>query len=286
MFAVLTIGWGVPAISFAQAPDDPPPIVLQPVPAPLRSEEDGFALQLAKAKVSYFSGDVFEAARAFQDLWDRMREGEDPGPEDRREALTYLAEIRYRQNALEVAEAVLRWLLDRDPEATMSPFHHPMEVVKFFETVRDKVALEQQQKLLTPQLPPPSVWSFMPLGIPQAHQGRTGAAVAYGGLQVALAATSIGLWVHLKRLDQPDNVPAGWSRAKLERQIALRTYGVNWPVSALFYATWGLSARDALRHRRPNGHPPDLTMVPLGPRGTTGLTFTATVPSRPRRRGR
>jgi len=289
MFAVTTIALGAAAIAFAQAPlpdgesprPEPPPIVLEPVPRPPPSRDDlveedaTFERQLASAKASYFSGDIVEAASLLQDLWDRMREGEEPGAELRREALSYLSEIRYRQDALDVAEAVLRWLLEHDPAATMSPFHHPAEVVQFFEKVQAKYEMEQQQRRIDAQRGPPPLWTFLPLGYPQARQGRTGAALAFGGLQIAFGATNLALRQHLKAIDT-ETVPAGVTVEELEQRVRLLTHGIQWPSAVLFYGTWVLSAGDALRQRRrPDDEPPTtgFTVVPMGPRGTFGLTL-------------
>lgn len=279
MLCVLTIGLGVLYAAFAQAPSDGPPIPVAPLQvepsvsgSDREGDEQGFGRQLSQAKALYFSGEMLEAARRLSDLWTRMQQGEDPGPEARREALTYLCEIRYRQNSLDVAEAVLRWLFARDPDATISPFHHPLEVVTFFRKVQSIVEYEREREELVPVRDgPPPLWTYLPLGIPQARQDRTGAAVAFGSLQVAFAAASIGTWIHVNQLNRLQ--PQGdLTNEERRRRILVRTYAVNWPLSAMFWGTWLLSTRDAQRYRRRVGDLPVVELLPVGPAGTPGLT--------------
>ena len=278
MFAVMTIGLGAASAAFAQAT---PPDAMAPASLP---DEQGFRAQLDRAKARYFSSDMIGAASLLEDLWDRMRHGEDPGTEARRETMTFLCEIRYRQSALEVAESTVRWLLKVEPDATISPFHHPREVVSFFDTIRRQVELERQEELLKPTRRPPPVWTFLPLGIPQARQGRTGAAVVYGGLQVAFGATALATRVHAKRIANVELSETRFTDEQLDRRIPIVTYGVVWPTTLLFYSTWGLSVLDGIRHRGEVTSPsePNLVLVPIGPRGTTGFTATATLRRRRR----
>jgi len=263
-----------PAARGALADDAPAP------PPP----ESSFESALARAKARYFSGEVEEAAIILDDLWRRLQGGETPTPEARREALIYLYEIRFKQDALQVAEAVLLWLFEVDPDATISPFRHPVEVVEFFKTVQRRG--RPRQTIVIPDRGPPPVWTFLPLGLPQASQGRTGAAVAYGGLQVAFATASIGLYVHLTRLQRGDGLPDGLTTAEQRQRVRFRTYALQWPTAALFYATWGLSVNDGLRRwRRDRPSPSEqlgVEVVPMGPGLTPGVTLTLR-PGAPRR---
>ncbi|MEN0063284.1 MAG: hypothetical protein AAGA48_14115 [Myxococcota bacterium] len=290
MFIMATIGIAFVDAAFAQAtppetepaPPLPPPAVLEPVP---ELDPSSFEQQLAIAKSRYFSGETEKAAYLMTLLWDRMKRGEDPGPKMRAETLTYLGEIHYKASALVEAEEVFRWLFEEDPNAEISPFHHPMEVVTFFKTIKAKVELERRQALSSPPNPgAPPVWTFMPLGIPQATQGRGGAALAFGGLQAALVATNIALYFHLSNVDVgPENHPRGWTSDERSQRVSRLTYGVQWPAATLFYVTWTLSARDGVRHWRRGDVKRDLTVIPLGPRATPGLTLTHRFGGRPRR---
>ncbi len=275
MITLLTIGLGLQTAALAQRASDEadsgPPDSSTIAPSVVPSEV-GFSRDLSRAKALYFSGEMLEAAQLLSDLWSRMQQGEDPGPEARREALTYLCEIRYRQNSLDVAEAVLRWLFARDPNATISPFHHPLEVVTFFRKVQSIVEYERERQTLVQERGPLPLWTYLPLGIPQARQGRTGAAVAYGSAQIAFAAASLGTWLHLRRLERDETRPADLTSEDLARRVRVRTFAVQWPLTAMFYGTWLLSVRDAGRFHRRAETRDQITVLPVGPGASPGLT--------------
>lgn len=266
MLSLVTIGVGAMTFAVAQpAPGRGGPSEL--------SVEDGFRAQLDEAKDAYFSGDLDAAEARMANLWTRMKNGEDPGAEARAETLTYLGEIWYRQKSFVAADAAFRWLLERDPDATMSPFHHPAEVVRAFDQVREQLRIEQARPVEPPPSVNPPAWTFLPFGVPQARQGRRGAAIAYGTAQAALAAGSLGTLVYL-RVNDPrgDEFPNGRTEEEQARWINQRRYGVQWPLTFGFYAAWALSVRDSRRVWRQEQRA--LTVVPLGPPGTPGLTLT------------
>ena len=153
-----------------------------------------------------------------------------PGSKDER-ILPYqelLGEIQYKLDEVDGAREAFRWLLERDLETSISPYHHPIDVVNLFELVRTTIAAERDDISDPPDPvpftpPPPPIWTFAPLGIPQLAQGRTGAGLAYGGLQAGLGVASVAMWAHIRLVNTPaDGHPLGWTPDERVRRVQQR----------------------------------------------------------------
>jgi hypothetical protein len=233
----------VPAATGSETADPDPP-ELDPQSAP-------FEEVLRASKQLWFEGRTEVAREWFSLLHGRVLAGEDVAPDDVAEALTWLGEVQYQDGDPDAAHLTFLSLLRRDPSRTISPYHHPTEVVNLFELVRAEVQAERQPPppAPVPPRPPAPAWVLAPLGVPQLAQGRVGAAVASGGVQLALGATSIAASVHLGRIngkEQP-GIPFGSPR---ELTVQRWRYGVQWPATLLFYGSWAAGSWEAARHFR------------------------------------
>ncbi len=210
---------------------------------------------LRAAKQLYFQGESRDALDLLEGLQLRLAAGEEPGWDVSTEAMTYLGEIHYKLDQFEGARTAFRWLLERDPHTPISPYHHPIDVVNLFELVRSAVVAERQDLVPPDPVPfdpaPPPLWTFAPLGIPQFAQGRTGAGLAFGGLQAGFGVASVALWAHFRLVNVPSTGhPLGWSDEERIRRVQQRRYFVQWPATVAFYGVWSLSAADAARYHR------------------------------------
>jgi hypothetical protein len=182
----------------------------------------------------------------------RVEAGEDPAWDLVVDALTYYGEIEYEAGDHDGASATFRVLLERDVETPISPYHHPLEVVSWFEVVRNLVRAERALVEVPPPAPfdppPAPLWTFAPFGIPQLAQGRTAAGAVYGGLQAGFGIASLALFGGLAFVkDDPVQNGEPWTPGQVRQQVQLRRYLLQWPVTIGFYATWGISAIDAAR---------------------------------------
>lgn len=250
-------------------PQDTPPAQVRAV--------GSFEDTLDTAKQGYFSGESEQARDLLHGLYERLEAGEDPGTELATEAMTYLGAIQHRLGDQQAAREAFRWILEQDPEAPISPYHHPIDVLNLFELVRVEILAERN----TPPPPfdpgPPPAWAFAPLGIPQFTQGRTGAGLLYGGLQASFGITSIVMFAHLSEANAPDDQPhpLGWNPEDTFGRVQLRRYAIQWPATIAFYGTWMLSVSDANRHWR-NQPPPTTIQVGIAPlgSGSTGVVLS------------
>ncbi len=232
------------AVEAAGSPVDEPPDETSLDPTQL-----AFDVVLEQAESWYFEGRAEEARGWLEVLHMRVLAGEEAPWERVVEALTYLGEIQYVQGEPETARVTFRWVLEQDPEAPISPYHHPLEVVNLFDLVRKTVVAERVEEPPLPSPPPPApAWVWLPLGVPQFAQHRRGAGAVYGGLQVALAATSVATFVHLARYNQDQEQYIG--RDDRTRYVQLRRYGVQWPATFAFYGVWAVSSVDAATWHR------------------------------------
>lgn len=227
-----------------------------------------FERLLGEAKQLYFQGESDKARDLLQGLQLRLYAGENVPWPLIVEALTYLGEIYYAQSNQEQAKIVFRYLLERDPETPISPFHHTIEVVNLFELVRTQVKAEQSGP---PKPVPAPVTTYLPLGIPQFAQGRTGSGLVYGGLQAGLGLTSVLAYVSIDRFNQdpnqdpkkgvprPDLVDAD-ARGRVTDRLR---YQAQWPATIGFYTMWAVSTIDAARwHQRHLGRQREVTILP------------------------
>jgi hypothetical protein len=220
------------------------------------------------AKQHWFEGRSGVAREWFAILHSRVLAGEAVAPAEVAEALTWLGEIQYLDDDPDAARLTFEALLRRDPETPISPYHHPTEVVNLFELVRAEVksSLVPPEPAPPPARPPAPAWVLAPFGAPQLAQGRLGAGLASGGIQVALAATSVATRLHVARLNAKDQpgIPVG---SPDERAIQTWRYGAQWPSTFLFYGAWFAGSWEATRHFRRHWTPPAAVSVSPVPGG-------------------
>lgn len=255
--------------------EEPPP----PEPTAAAEAVGSFETVLREAKQRYFQGDVAGARDLLGGLQARVEAGEDPPWDLVVDALTYYGEIAYEAGDREQASAAFRLLLERDLQTPISPYHHPLEVVSWFEVVRNLVRSEHELANVVPppvpfEPPPAPIWTFAPFGIPQLAQGRTATGAVYGGLQAGFGIASLALFGGLRYLnDDPEKSGRDWRPGQVPQQVQLRRYLLQWPVTIGFYATWGVSAIDAARWHQ-NHAAPRVGVVPgRTPRVVVSGTF-------------
>ncbi len=258
-------------------------------PAQTTEEDDGpadggpptdlpntFSAELQAAKTRYFAGEIEEARRLLVRLRRRLELGEEASAEDAREAMTYLGEVLFKLDDEAGAADAFRFILERDPDTPISPYHHPIGVVNLFGMVRQEVIASQRRPVEPEPVEPPEVgrpplWTYAPLGIPQFAQGRPGAGLAFGGLQAAFGVASVALWADLRtRLSRDPDVSKDdpdydtvWDET--ERVQLVQKYGLQWPAAIAFYGVWAVSAVDAGRTWRKRKVEARLGVAPVSP---------------------
>lgn len=250
MLWLLSAAYAEPEIP--PAPPDSATVVSATEPA-----DASFGAVVEAAKQKYFQGESSEARELLQGLLLRLYGGEEAEWSAVVEALTYLGEIYYVQGEQDQAQMAFRFLLERDPNTPISPYHHAIEVVNLFELVRRNVVAarvvppEPAPVTVTRRSPAP-LWTFVPFGVPQLMQRRTALGVFYGSLQLGFGAASIALIPHLEQANRDGlGHPFGWDATEVEGRVQRERYLLQWPATFAFYATWGISVVDAARwHQR------------------------------------
>lgn len=256
-------GWGaLMAITLASAQEGP---VEAPAPEPGSVEAAPEAApptweqRLAAAKEAYFQGGHDEALALLRELVSTA-EAEGVAAPLAQEAGLYLGEVLYKSGDQAAAWDVFHGLLTADPDLTISPYHHPTEVIAWFELVRRQVQQDLAAKDPDPPPPPPPIgrtplWVYLPLGLGDFMQGELGAGVGWGAAQLGAGALSIGMYRWIDAHNDA-NQPAGWDA---DRVNALR-FRVQFPATFAFYALWAGGALDArARWRR---HQAEVVLLP------------------------
>ncbi|MCB9676846.1 MAG: tetratricopeptide repeat protein [Alphaproteobacteria bacterium] len=210
--------------------------------------------QLAAAKAEINRGNDTEARALLEALARRLDAGERPPTPIAHEALVYLGDLRYVAGEQDGAREAFRTVLLDEPDHVISPYHHTEDVRAFFALVRDQVEAEIARRpppvpVPVPKPPPVPIYAYAPLGIPQIADGRAPRGVLFGGLQLLFATTSIGTYAITKRANTDPTGPGGhpfnWQPDQVPRRVAALRYGVQWPSTVLFYATWAGSVLEA-----------------------------------------
>ncbi len=259
------------------APDAP--TSAKPLPEPIPSEEAGtgpdliaepflapFADVLGQAKRQYLSGDHEGALKSLEVLERRLALGEAVDPDAAADAMIYLGEIRYSLDTFEsyeLAVATFRKVLEKNPDQAINPYQHLPDVVGVFELVRQQVVAERAKKMRRPRYP---AWGFAPFGIPQFGQRQKGRGALYATLQGTLAATSIGVLVHLSVINGGPFTSKEWTPAEYNEmypKVQRERYGVQWPATFGFYVVWAVSVIDGRRHwAKPLPEIPTIGLIP------------------------
>lgn len=237
-------------------PEAPPP---QP-PAAVPVQEavlQPYGAALAAAKRQYFEGEHEAALEMLQALRARVHGGETVLRDEYIETFVYLGELQFQLGDRPASWATFEGLLQGVPDASMSPLEHPIDVVRWFELVRDKV---EQDRVPVPvpaiEPPPPMpIWGYAPFGIPQIAMGRTGRGAAFATLQTGFAAVSIWSYVRLSRINGT-NHPPQWPDDEVQQRVNIERWAIQWPATVGFYATWVISVFDARRTWRLDHTPP------------------------------
>ncbi|HMV68580.1 MAG TPA: hypothetical protein PKA64_17145, partial [Myxococcota bacterium] len=165
------------------------------------------------------------------------------------EAKIYVAEIYYMEGREEAAEATLREVLERDIDTPIYPYEHIGDIVLRYQLLRDSIVADRQQAAAAPR--PLPAWGYAPFGVPQFKQDRPVRGATYALLQVGFAATSVGSWALIARLERQyggdhrsdTEEEQAVAQAEIERARVLRS-GLSFPSAAAFYLTWGASVLD------------------------------------------
>lgn len=264
----------------------PPPAEEAPVPPEVRSPE---AL-LEASRAARFAGDGEAALAALEELLRRADAGESVPTEVRaraqlelgrlqyilgdhvaargtfglllatprellpfdiwKDAKLYVASFYYEDGEDQAGEATLREVLTADIQAEISVYEHSPDLCSRFDLLRGSMLADRQQQLAAVKRPL-RWWGFAPFGVPQFQQDRPIRGATYALLQTSFAATSIGTWVWIRRLEaegggdhKSDTVEeAAEAQAQIDRARALRS-GLSFPTAAAFYLTWGASVLD------------------------------------------
>ena len=276
----VTMASAAPPASGEDANDAPPepagqgPSTRDPEPdPPPDSSQDSFGSVLQVAKQRYFAGELPYARELLLGLKERLALGEAPPLEIAVEAMTYLGEVQYKLGDREGAEAAFRFIFERNPDAPISPYHHPIEVVALFDVVRAEVkasqqaALQEQLRQTPPDIGRAPLWTYAPFGIAQIRQRRPGAAITFGGLQIGFGVASVLMFQEVERINQPppdrnnDEQYDAITRRGLQQK-----YLVQWPVTLGFYAVWAASIADAQRRWRADQQETIIEVGPVGER--------------------
>jgi len=249
------------------------------------SADAGFMVVLDQAKSAYFDGGHAAARALLEELAQRIRQGEQVDEEAVAEALTYLGEIQYKSGDQAASWDTFREILIRDTSRTISPYHHPNDVVAWFELVRRQVIQELDNTpdptppdpVTPPHGGPPWVgndrvhismpWTaYAPLGLPQLAGGRPGRGALYGVGELALGTLSVVGYLRLNQVNHPSIIVTGGAR--VEAQVYKKA--VQWPATVGFYGLWLASHLDERQHRRADAAAvTTLARLDIGPQRVT-----------------
>ena len=226
-----------------------------------QSREDRFEL----ARAAYIRGCHAEALNSFEAFTDTLPQPVDPL---HLKALVFLGEVAYKLGDRERSLEAFQLVLTLQPNYQISLIDHDPDAVSLFQLAK---VLERQRSqpaapVSTPLAPTLPLWTFAPFGAPQFKNGRPIAGTTHAVLQVAGAAFSIGMFVHIsKNWDRP-------YKTKDVKRANLLRFGVQWPATALFWGSYITSHLQA-RKRWKVAHAP--TPVALDIRISEGGAWVA-----------
>lgn len=154
------------------------------------------------------------------------------------EARIYIAEIMLVEGNVDDARSYFHEVLDINSSYSIDRFRHPPEVCTEFDYTNAQ--WKQRQ-------PPPIIannqtfYKLAPFGIYQFQRKETWKGIAYSGLQLGTAITSITLFSYLQQ-------NPGYNQNDLDEKARLETILTVQRASAIgFYALWLMSSIDAQR---------------------------------------
>jgi tetratricopeptide (TPR) repeat protein len=193
-----------------------------------QSESDVFE----QARVLYISGCHIEALKIFEQL---VEQGDTLSPDTLKRSLAFLGEVQYKLGDREASLTTFQRLIKQDPLFQISVLDHDPEAVSLFHLA--KVLTGKERAKLPPPaplpLPPKLPWTgYAPFGTPQLTQGRPVLGAVYATAQIASAAASLGVYVHLA------NRPERTVGKGEVRTANLLRFGVQWPATLLFWSAY------------------------------------------------
>ncbi len=281
MILAATLAWLSSAL--ASEPDEPTAAA-----PPVDAADNSFAAALERARQAYFEGRSAEALEQFRRLELRLKTtGETPPWSEAVEAMTWLGEIQVTRGEVEDAEETFRWILERDLETPMlSSYHHPTDVVSLFEEVRIDVKNERrnaatdEEPIVVRERPDPPAWAYLPFGVPQLAQGRSGLGVTLGVLQAGFGAASIVTYVRLRDMKRDlagqDPPPSNSEIDAVYLPEHRRLKYVNWTSATVFWVSFAASIVDG-RATWNKRHPVGTLTIGPTPAGVPGVTFRGTL---------
>jgi hypothetical protein len=238
-----------------------------PEPGPPEQESPSptgdFGQVAANAKRLYIEGEHLDALNLFQALYLRLLNGEEPPWDIAADTLIFYGEVQYQLGEQDAAALIFRWLLERDPTYPISPYHHPLEVVGWFETIRRAVLEEIANRPQVEAEPPPAevppalpIAGYLPFGVPQFAQKRPVAGLIFGALQLGFGASSMLKYAQLNRVNAvpPDGElhPLGWPSEEIADRVDRQRLLLQIPLVLAFYGSWlgsHVEARSAWRRQ-------------------------------------
>lgn len=155
------------------------------------------------------------------------------------EARIYIAEILLVEGNVEGARSYFHEVLEINGNYSIDRFRHPPEVCMEFDYTNAQ--WKQRQPLPTMATTNPALSRFAPFGVYQFQRQQTWRGVAYSGLQLATAITSITLFNYLQQ-------NPGYNQNDLDEKARLETLLTVQRASAIgFYSLWLISSIDAQR---------------------------------------
>ena len=220
---------------------------------------DALGAALDQAINTYFSGDLEDA----RDRLRRLVQNPDLEAHPKRlEAMVYLAEVEYYLGERDASWVSCVAVLALDPNHKIDPFVHPPELVAFFDSVRAAIVQPNSPTAKPRKDVPP--WTILIPGAPQLYSDQERIGFLTIGSIGALTATSVGLYVALRRYDLDLNRPGIQvsdpnDKAQADR-LLLWTNTTRW----LAMGVWGASIAEALFVDNRSRQPLPISVYPTG----------------------
>ena len=155
------------------------------------------------------------------------------------EARVYIAEILLIEGNIEGARSYFHEVLEINESYSIDRFRHPPEVCTEFDYA--SAQWKQRRPTSTMATTNPTLSRFIPFGVYQFQRQQTWRGVAYSGLQLGMALTSITLFNYLQQ-------NPGYNQNDLDEKARLETLLTVQRASAVgFYSLWLMSSIDAQR---------------------------------------
>ena len=217
------------------------------------------AARLDYSRDAYISGCHQQALVLFNELTSEW-----PGVEGSKthlKALSFLGEVKYKLGDREGSLLTFQGILEREPNYQISVLDHDPEAVSLFELAKALHEKTPPQPVtppapIVPKTPPKlPVYGYLPFGVPQFRQKKPGLGALHVGLQSTAAVASIGLHIYMTR-----KWSAPFRDAEVKQANILR-YGVQWPITLVFWGSYLASHLQARTHwKNMHASPPKVSV--------------------------